>query len=164
MLKYSKALQSAQPGLTADKVTVTKVYGRLQCDKTMSLEEVSEHMAAHNTPFSSGAIFGILKDLVGCMRHLLLDGNSIQLGDLGRFYLSIKTDGAASFEDFTTDNIKEVNLNFDPGKKFENMRQDAEFKQVISRAAQSEGLKEVNGGGSQENPGGGAGGGGMESE
>ena len=139
MLDYSISLMSAQPGVTADKVTKKKVYAHLQADEVMDLDGICEHMASHNSAFSAGTIQGIVKDLVGCIREQLLEGYIIRLGDLGKFSLQAKSNGTASASDFTAQNITALKLNFTPGKKFngEALRKDATFQLVASREGQA---------------------------
>lgn len=130
---------SAQPGTTADKVTKKKVYAHLQSDKSMNLDDLSEHMATHHSGFSAGAVLGILKDMVDCIREQLLNGCNIVLGDLGKFSLQAKSDGTTSASDFTAQNITKLNMRFTPGKKFngEDLRKDAEFQLVATREGQA---------------------------
>ena len=76
-----------------------------------------------------------------CLVEQLLNGNKIQLGELGTFGISISSEGAESIDKFTAKNIKAVNILFDPGKDFENMIDRADFNPVASRAAQIATLK-----------------------
>jgi hypothetical protein len=46
-------------------------------------------MANHNTPFSPGAIKGMLTDMVICIKELLLDGKAVKIDDLAIFKVSI---------------------------------------------------------------------------
>ena len=139
MLNYSISVHSAQPGVKADKVTKKKVYAHLQSDQTIDLDTICEHMASHNTGFSAGAILGILKDMVGCIREQLLAGCSVLLGDLGKFSLQAKSEGANATADFTAQNITDLYLRFTPGKKFDSkdLRKDAEFQLVATREGQA---------------------------
>ena len=47
-----------------------KWYPRVVNEETIGLDELSEHMASHNTPFSKGAIKGILTDAVACAKNI----------------------------------------------------------------------------------------------
>ena len=66
-----------------------KWYARPVTYGTVNLKTLSEHMKAHNTPYSAGTIRGILEDAVACTRELLLDGKRVQLDGLASFGLSI---------------------------------------------------------------------------
>ena len=55
--------------------------------KTINIDELAKHMSEHNTPYSKGAIKGVLTDMIGCIRELNMDmdklnvnGGAIALG------------------------------------------------------------------------------------
>ena len=121
----------------------TKAYGTAQVHDVLSFDEFCEHIADHNSPFSKGCIKGVLTDAVACIREQMLAGNKVKLGDLGDFYVELKTEGAVTTDDFSAANIKEVNVRWSPGDDFKNLRQDAEFQLVPSRAAQSDAIEVV---------------------
>ena len=81
-------------------------------EETVTLDGLAEHMANHNTPFSKGAIKGMLTDMVGCIKELLLEGKNVKIADLAIFSLGIKNNGGAeSVEEFNVSkNIKGVKL------------------------------------------------------
>lgn len=124
-----------------DENAVEKAYAKNQVSETWSLEKFSKHIADHNGVFSRGTVKGVLSDMCECLVEQLLNGNKIQLGELGTFGISISSEGAESIDKFTSKNIKGVNIIFTPGKDFENMIGRAEFNLVASRAAQVATLK-----------------------
>ena len=89
-----------------------KWYARAVCDETVDIKGLAAHMASHNTPYSTGAIHGMLKDMVNCTKELLLDGKNVKLDDLAIFSVGIVSrKGAASAADFTlADNVKGLKL------------------------------------------------------
>lgn len=97
MIKY---VLSKNPVKTS--ATYGKWYARTKSDHMVEIEELAQHMASHNTPFSAGAIKGILTDMVVCIKELLLDGKSVKLPDLAIFSVSIKNKngGADTLEEF----------------------------------------------------------------
>ncbi len=77
-------------------------YGRaVTMGKTVTLEDLAEHMAQHNTPYSEGVIKGVLTDMVNCIRELVLEGKSVKIPNLCIFSAGIKTIGATKAEDFS---------------------------------------------------------------
>ena len=78
-----------------------KFYARAFHDETVGLEELAEHMANHNTPYSKGTIHGVLKDMVACVRELLLDSKKVKLDNLAIFSLGLTSKPADSPETFT---------------------------------------------------------------
>ena len=72
--------------------------------KTVNVDELARHMSEHNTPYSKGAIKGVLTDMIGCIRELMLEGKAVKLDGLAIFSAGIKTKkkGAPTSEDFST--------------------------------------------------------------
>ena len=81
-------------------------------EETIDLDALAEHMSNHNTPYSKGAIKGMLTDMVSCIKELLLEGKNVKIADLAIFSLGIKNNGGAVSEDVFTvsKNIKGVRL------------------------------------------------------
>ena len=79
-----------------------KWYPRVVPEETIGLDELAAHMAKHNTPFSKGAIKGILTDAVGCTKELLLLGKNVKFPDLASFSIGLKVkEGAQTKQEFT---------------------------------------------------------------
>ena len=103
VLKQNKNSKSAAYG---------KYFAYPVIEETIELDALAEHMSNHNTPYSKGAIKGMLTDMVGCIKELLLEGKNVKIADLAIFSLGIKNNGGAvSEEAFTVaKNIKGVKL------------------------------------------------------
>lgn len=76
-----------------------KWYGRAVPTGTVDLNGLSAHMAAHNTPYSTGCIAGVLKDMVSCIKELLLDGKNVKIDDLAIFSVGISSSPADTEKD-----------------------------------------------------------------
>ena len=72
-----------------------KWFPRVVSDETIGLEELAAHMASHNTPYSKGAILGMLTDAAACTKELLLLGKNIKFADIAIFSLGLKVKGGA---------------------------------------------------------------------
>ena len=118
-----------------------KAYAKNQVSEIWSLEKFAKHIADHNGVYSRGTVKGVLSDSCECLVEQLLNGNKVELGELGTFGISLSCEGAPSVKDFTVKNIKAVNILFAPGPDFENLINRAEFNLVASRAAQVATLK-----------------------
>lgn len=78
-----------------------KWFPRVVSDETIGLEELAAHMASHNTPYSKGAILGMLTDAAACTKELLLLGKNVKFADIAIFSLGLKVKGGApTKEDF----------------------------------------------------------------
>ena len=143
MIDYSIAIMGTKPGTLKANITETKAYGTAQVHEILSFDDFCEHIAQHNSPFSKGAIQGVLTDAVSCLREQMLAGNKVKLGDLGDFYVELACEGAVTTEDFTVDNIKEVNVRWLPSTRFKNLRADAEFNLMPKRSQQTDAVKVI---------------------
>ena len=143
MINYSICIMGTKPGTKKAQITETKAYGTAQIHESLTFDDFCKHIADHNSPFSKGTVKGILTDAVNCLREQLLAGNAVNLGDLGRFHVELKTKGATTTEEFTTDNILEVNPRWTMGKRFKNLRSDATFQLVPGRAAQADAIEVI---------------------
>ena len=79
-----------------------KYYAYPVITQTVGTDGLAEHMASHNTPFSKGAIKGMLTDMVSCIKELTLQGIAVKIDDLAIFSIGIRNkEGAASEKEFT---------------------------------------------------------------
>ena len=143
-IKYSLALRANPMNAEEDP----KAYGTIQLNKTLTLEDLAEHIHDHNTVFSKGVIMGVLVDMTHCVREALAEGNAVQLGELGEFRPTISTEGASAGTDadgnaitaqeaFTASNIKKLNINFVNGSGMEFDVNKLDFEYVTTRKAQA---------------------------
>lgn len=118
-----------------------KAYAKNQVNEVWPIEKFAKHIADHNGVYSRGTVKGVLSDMCECLVEQLLNGNKIQLGELGTFGISISSEPAENLNDFSAKNIKEVNIVFSPGADFENLINRAKFNPVASRVVQNAALK-----------------------
>ena len=154
-----------------------KYYARAFHDETVGLEELAEHMANHNTPYSKGTIHGVLKDMVACVRELLLDSKKVKLDNLAIFSLGLTSKPADSPETFSTStNITKAYINAIGTGEISKKQLDiaARFKEVVEYTRGIEGStpngdnggsgSSTDGGGSGSSSGSGSSGGGTSNE
>ena len=88
-----------------------RIYARVKNATPIEIPELAKHMSQHNTPYSPGVIRGILTDMVGCIKELMLLGQPVKIGDLGIFSAEVTSDSAASPDKFDIGkHIKQVRL------------------------------------------------------
>ena len=145
MINYSIAIMSAKPGTKKQDFAQvgTKAYGVSQVTEVLDIDAFAEHMANHNSPFSKGMIAGVLTDATKCLREMMLEGKKVKLGDFGAFYVELETEGARTTNEFSTQNIKKVNVRYCPGEKVKNLRDDATFQLVPNRTAQADAIEVI---------------------
>ena len=110
-----------------------KYYGKTVTTKTMSYKELTKHMSEHNSVYGEDVCSGVAIKLQNCILEQLLEGKKVQFGDLGTFYLSVKTTGALEEKDFNMNqNIAGLYLRFSPSRQDVN---DLSSKTLKKRAA-----------------------------
>lgn len=137
MIDYSIYLKSNP----VDESAAPRAYARAQMHEIMSFSKFISHVASHGAGFSRGTIRGVISDVCTCIVEQLLEGKKVELGELGHFWITLSSEGADTMEEFTSKNIKAVNIIFTPGDDFENLIGIAEFNLVASRAVQAATIK-----------------------
>ncbi len=100
-----------------DSKSYGKWYGRVVSSKTMSYQELCKHMSEHNSVYGEDVCLGVANKLQNCMLEQLLEGKKVQFGELGVFYLSVKSTGANEEKDFNLGvNINGLYLCFAPSR------------------------------------------------
>ncbi|MBQ8443276.1 MAG: DNA-binding protein [Bacteroides sp.] len=122
-------------------------YAFSQSKKVMGLEEFAKHIATHGCVYKRADIAAVLTMAVDCLREMLLNGYKVELGDLGSFYVTFSSEGTMSPNEFNpVIHVKSVNVNWERGLEFLNLKEDAEFNLVAIRAVQKKVLKAVKNG------------------
>lgn len=138
-----------------------KWLARAVADETLDTRALAEHMAKHNTPYSQGAIHGVLKDMTSCIKELLLDGKSVKIDDLAIFGVGIRSKAAETLEDFSleknitgmrlkaraTGNLSTTNLKLDS-----QLKQQAEYQKPTTEGGGSGNTPNPNPGGGGVTP------------
>ena len=146
----SRINQAKQEGKNPDqkdldlvKTEKQNAFAISQYTDVMTIEKFAKHITSHGSVYSRADISAILYMAVDCMREMLLEGKKIRLGDLGDFFVLLGSKGAETADKFTAQNITQVKVQWEPGKEFKNLLDDAEFNLVASRSAQAAVLKAI---------------------
>lgn len=130
-----------------EKNEPARFYASAQSNEVMNLDEFAKHIASHGCVYKRADIAAVLTIAVDCLREILLNGVKVQLGDLGSFYVTFSSEGTLSANDFNPDiHIKTVNVNWERGAEFLNLKENAKFNLVAIRAVQKKVLKAVKNG------------------
>ncbi|BDD09015.1 DNA-binding protein [Fulvitalea axinellae] len=132
MLKY-KITQKANP---QDREGPKKYYATPQTSGKKTLSAISRDITDMSS-LSRGDISNVLLNLVDQIPKYLLDGQSVQLGELGSFRLSFGSEGAESSEDFNVSMIRNKKIIFTPGPSLKQELAKAQFELVKEKEAVS---------------------------
>ena len=119
---------------------VKKVYAHAQVRGEVSEYHLSQDVSWGSTLTSEDIVTVLLAFGERVSRHLA-SGDTVDLDELGKFYVTLNSKGAFSLEEFSHDCIKKVNVRFKPGRvMLENMK-GANFEHVIKVESRKEALK-----------------------
>lgn len=90
-----------------------KYYAENVRAKTYTLKDIAADIE-HATTVSRADIKACLDELETRIMRALQDGNSVRLGDLGSFRVTLQSKGAPTAKEFTAQNIKNVKMQFRP--------------------------------------------------
>ena len=103
-LYLSKVSETSQSELAG------KIYARVDYKQELSVQDMAQHMAEHNTAFSEGTITGILIDFVKCIREQVLMGNTVKINNLAIFKATVEGNGLDTLYDAQADKVATATL------------------------------------------------------
>lgn len=135
-LNYSIAMM----GNPQKKEEPKKAYAKAQTNGRIGLKELSAQIASKCTVHQAD-VSAVLIATTESMLEGLKAGKQVDFGELGSFRLQINSKGAASAEQFSSEYIKRVNIQFIPGEDLQFIFQGLDFNLVPTRAAQAAVIK-----------------------
>lgn len=131
---------------TSGKNKPIKAFANAQISEVVSLDYFAKHITNHNSKYTRGDMLAVLSVICDCLKELLLGGKKVELGDLGSFWLTLHSNGADFAEEFRAGNIRHVTPQWERGRAFRDLRNEAEFQVVTTRALQSAAIRAEKGG------------------
>lgn len=128
--------------------TIGKFYAQAQAKGTTSLEELAEKIS-YSTTMTRGDVKGVLAALEDEIAERLLNGDIVQLGDLGTFRVTLQSTGSETLEDFNVAYIKRANVAFRASNRLKAQLASANFQLVPTSKKIKEALKALDGDGQQ---------------
>ena len=108
-----------------------KWYLSLRSTGLVKEEEVAELIADETTLNPKEAEMS-LAQLQKVLIQTLLNGQTIQLGSWGSFYLTLNSEGVESEDEVSPSLVKKINIRFSAGKSLKEAIAKASFKDVDS--------------------------------
>lgn len=120
-----------------------KVFASAQCHEVISLETLVKHIRQHGCVYSVGDFQAITSMLAEAVIEQLREGNQVELGELGKFFVTLDCVGADTAEEFNpAQHIRSLRPHWSPGKEFKNLREGVEFVQNVDRKTEKALLRE----------------------
>ena len=99
---------------------VQKTYGKIIYRKTLSLDDMAEHIMKHGSVYTEDVVIGVITKLKTCLQEMLADGYKVKLDGIGTLYPVCSSEGVADAKDYSaSENVTRVGISFlaDQSKK-----------------------------------------------
>ena len=120
-----------------------KVFASAQSRQVINLETLAKHICRHGCVYGVGDFQAITSILADAVAEQLRNGNQVELGRLGKFFVTLDCEGAESVEDFDPKhNIRALRPHWAPTKEFKHLRDGVDFVLNVDRKTERESLRE----------------------
>ncbi len=138
-INYSLGIKTSRPG---KRGAARKVYATAQYNRIVKADEMAMKVAHHSMGADRGGVMAVLTSVVDILCEQLLEGNRVELGELGSFYCVINGTGVDNVDKFSAQEcITGLSVNWLPGKRFRKLYEQATFTCVPRRAMQEAAIR-----------------------
>lgn len=106
-----------------------KFYPSIQSSGRMTLRQLSGRISQMCT-VSSPDTLAVLESLLTIIPQELADGNIVELGDFGNFWLRSNAEGAEEMDKVSASQVTNILPRFNPGKEFKKALTAVDFVKV----------------------------------
>jgi predicted histone-like DNA-binding protein len=108
-----------------------KFYAKAQAAGVITIDDLADDIS-YSTTLTDGDVLNVIRALIKQIQKHIQNGNIVRLENLGSFQVQIRSKGSPTREEYTTDLIKSVHLQFRPGKGLNSALQlsSLKFKRV----------------------------------
>ena len=103
-----------------------KYYATAVTKSKTGIDELSETVASAST-VSRADTYAVIISLLETIIKEFKAGRTVDLGKLGRFTISLKSEGVEDPKDLTSAHVKDAKINFYPGKELKEMLNNLKF-------------------------------------
>lgn len=105
-----------------------KFYPRAVSSGKVELRDIAKRISAKSTTVSDIDTHAVLMALTQEIANAIQNGESVHLGELGYFHITLKGSGQADEKKLSASDIEEARLRFVAGKEIENSLKTAKFE------------------------------------
>ncbi|HSL43725.1 MAG TPA: HU family DNA-binding protein [Anaerolineales bacterium] len=117
-------VERIRPG---DSEAPKKYYPSIQSTGRVSARQLAEHASDIST-LSRPDMMAAMEALLTIILQELANGNIVELGDFGHFWLRFSAEGVEDAADVRGEQITTLIPRFIPGRQFKNVLADVKFK------------------------------------
>lgn len=118
-----------EKGNPSDQSAPKKFYASAVMTGKTDIEELTKRIEKIST-VSGADIRAVLYAIIDIVPDILSEGNSVRIGDLGTFRVSISSDGSDTAEEVSSSNVRGARIIFTPGKEFKSMLKTLEYQKA----------------------------------
>jgi predicted histone-like DNA-binding protein len=112
---------------------VQKTYGKIIYRKTLSLDDMAEHIMKHGSVYTEDVVIGVITKLKSCMQEMLADGHKVKLDGIGTLYPTLTSEGAENAKDFNpSENITRIGIAFLADQSRKSMYKARSMREAVS--------------------------------
>ena len=133
---------------------VKKTYGKIIYRKTLTLEDMAEHIMKHGSVYTDDVVIGVITKLKNCMQEMLAEGHKVKLDGIGTLYPTLTSAGVADAKDYTpSENITRVGIAFLADQSRKSMYKASSMRNAVTLSTSLYSNLTGENGGSTENGG-----------
>ena len=112
---------------------VQKTYGKIIYRKTLSLDDMAEHIMKHGSVYTEDVVIGVITKLKTCLQEMLADGYKVKLDGIGTLYPTLTSEGVEDAKDYSpSENITRVGIAFLADQSRKSMYKARSMRDAVS--------------------------------
>ena len=129
--KVQRTVQVKDANNTRKKVQ--KTYGKIIYRKTLTLDDMAEHIMKHGSVYTEDVVIGVITKLKSCMQEMLADGHKVKLDGIGTLYPTLTSAGVDNAKDFgATENVTRIGIAFLADQSRRSMYKARSMREAVS--------------------------------
>ena len=129
--KIQRTVQVKDANNTRKKVQ--KTYGKIIYRKTLTLDDMAEHIMKHGSVYPEDVVIGVITKLKSCMQEMLADGHKVKLDGIGTLYPTLTSAGVDNAKDFSaTENVTRIGIAFLADQSRKSMYKARSMREAVN--------------------------------
>ena len=129
--KVQRTVQEKDADNTRKKVQ--KTYGKIIYRKTLTLDDMAEHIMKHGSVYTEDVVIGVITKMKNCMQEMLADGHKVKLDGIGTLYPTLTSAGVDNAKDFSaTENVTRIGIAFLADQSRKSMYKARSMREAVN--------------------------------
>ena len=139
--KVQRTVQVKDANNTRKKVQ--KTYGKIIYRKTLTLDDMAEHIMKHGymaehimkhgSVYTEDVVIGVITKMKNCMQEMLADGHKVKLDGIGTLYPTLTSAGVDNAKDFSaTENVTRIGIAFLADQSRKSMYKARSMREAVN--------------------------------